>query len=228
MIDMTQDNSNSCSVKTITALADMSWLVSSERGYAFTMHPFGKQVYVIGNGYLCKLDVGLYTCATLNVLNATNIFIKTIEVTRDNYIFIGIYSQKMNELVPELYICQIVDGPTTNLVFHSPLMSTGEIPRGQATMTMSVHGSLNDPTEFALAIGIPDIDAVFLYVLTPDSTLSAKMHRSPLKGIRFGQSIIITQDRLYGVLAASLSTRPWSNSRIQVQFLPLMFTFSCN
>ncbi|CAF1432242.1 unnamed protein product [Adineta ricciae] len=219
MIRATKDYLNSCSNLSIQPIS-VSRLVSSETGYALTMHPFGKQVYIIGNGYLCDIHVNQSMCGRIGILNATNMFIKTIEVTSDKYIFIGVYSQKMNELVPELYIFETVDTSDKILIKHFPMMSTGEIPRGRATMTMSVHGSLKDPREFVLAVGIPEIDTVLIYVLTLDRTLLVKIHRSPLKGVQFGQSIFITPNRMYGVLAASLSTQPWSNSRIQFYPIP--------
>ncbi|CAF3935146.1 unnamed protein product [Adineta steineri] len=106
------------------------------------MHPLGRQAYVAGSGYLAVLDTDNKAMGwTLPGLTNIKHYTKAIGVTLDNHIFIAVYYEKVDDSTPGLYVCRIIEPFMFIPVAFFSMMNTGEIPRGQVSMVMSVRGS---------------------------------------------------------------------------------------
>ena len=188
---------------------------------ALGVHPLGTYACVIGDqaGYIYDLNESRGYPWSSWQESIDEHYPKAVSVTTDHYLIVATNVQLIDTIVPGLYISQLdpqdkVATPLNGLTQVNDV----EVTSIRAPMSLAVLGSI-DKDYFALIVGFPSADTVFLSVLLNGKRIVDTAHESREKGINFGQVVIFGDNNTYGVLSTALTTSPWSTGRVQVRCL---------
>ncbi|UJR34416.1 hypothetical protein I4U23_021823 [Adineta vaga] len=214
--------------------------------WILAMHPAGGLALVVSNRFGFFLNSNRVAGEWLRWEDGKGKFYpRAMDISNDGFIFVATHTHFMNGQIdnddpdrkvilvdmpiPSLFCFKLDGGIISQKVLQLmgviDLLSEGIDFRQQTVMTISVAGAVQN-RDWSVMIGLPYMDTVFLVRVLIDGSLIAKMHRSPQKGVNFGHSIYMTENRTYAVLASSLPTLPWSSSRVQASIFRFMTEFS--
>ena len=187
---------------------------------ALGIHPRGTHAFVVGDraGYIYDMNESqAYNWSPWQEFRNKR-YPKAISVTADDCIIVGAYLQMVDTHVPNLYKAKFdpknETGPLESFADGRYVEITNIRARASITLRGSFYGD-----DFIMAVGLPSIDTVLLYVSTKDFPLNGTVHRSVETGVNFGQVITLAANNTYGVLSSELATPPWSTGRVQVRYL---------
>lgn len=192
------------------------------------MDPHGKRAYAIGIYHIVCVDIetsSKWQIDTAKLFNNGNnseslFFPKASVITEDQFLFI--VGQKLNnfQFFPYLFVLNITSMSDSLLVSSIKL---SDFNFGSSSVDMSRYTTmsicLSEHIEQFL-IGIPSLDMlIFLSWNRGNISEEPRILRrsiSSKRGISYGKSITLFDDRTFAVLAHQLSTLPWSTSQVQV------------
>ena len=182
------------------------------------INPQATQVFVIGDraGYVYNMKESLIYNWSSWRDEQSKIYPKAIGVTMDDHVIVGAYLQLVDTIVPALYIAKLYSTDTVHQLELFAERKEVEITNLKAPMSITLRGSAEED-DFAMAIGLPSIDSVLLYLPKKGPAENIIEHRSAERGVNFGQAVTFTANNSYGVLASELATPPWSKGRVQVR-----------
>lgn len=206
---------------------NMTDLGMRERSHV-AMDPFGRRAYAIGIDYIVGVDIETGSKWQIDTAllfdrekNSKSLFFpKASVITEDQSLFI--VGQKLNnfQFLPYLFVLDVTPNSNHVLISSTKLsdwnFGSSSVDINRYT-TMSI--CLSEGIEQFL-IGIPALDMlIFLSWNRRNISEEPRILRrsiSSKRGISYGKSITLFDDRTFAVLAHQLSTLPWSTSQVQV------------
>ena len=184
---------------------------------ALGIHPRGTHVFVVGDqvGLVCEMNESLVYNWSLWDEYRDKRHPKVVSVAEDDYVIVGFYLQLIDIIIPAFYEAQFYSNGSFDPNYEFAVIEAIEIPNIQAPMSMALRGSL-DGDGFAMAVGLPSVDSVFLVYRVESGSRNGTIHKS-VEGDHFGQAVIFAANNTYGVLSSGLATPPWSTGRVQVR-----------
>ena len=184
---------------------------------ALGVHPLGTYAIVVGDrgSYIYDMQAINVQYWPLWVKLTDSFYPKAISVTMDNTVAIGVNVQKIDTVVPALYLAYL---DVQNVTATPPLSDSIDMIESTsigAPISIAMRGCLSNG-RFIMVVGFPSEDAVIVYVFEEAVPVAWRYHRSEEKNINFGQAVILTNNQTYGVLSSTLGTLPWSTGRVQV------------
>ena len=210
------DNDRTVSVSSLWD-QDIASLSSVGIECALGVHPLGTYAVVVGDrgSYIYDVQEMKVHSWPLWSRLPDSFYPKTISVTMDNAVAIGANVQKIDTIIPAVYLGFL---NVQNMTATQPLSDSLEMIESTslgAPISIATRGSLTTG-QFILVVGFPSEDAVMVFIFEENEVVALRNHRSEEQNINFGQAVILTDNRTYGVLSSNFGTSPWSTGRVQV------------
>ena len=182
------------------------------------IHPLGMYAVVVGDrgGYIYDMNTSSGHGWSAWDDSTDEHYPRVVSVSRDGNVFVGANTLVKGAIVPTLYFAKVdPDGIQAQRLTSVEDKRNVEVKSIRAPMSMALRGVYNGD-DFAWLVGFPSLDLVVLLYTTKGPDIFVKTHRSVEKGINFGQSVVLTENKTYGVLSSALPTAPWSTGRVEV------------
>ena len=182
------------------------------------IHPQDTHAFVVGDraGYIYDMSDSLVYNWSSWKDHEDKIYPRSMSVSEDDYIIVGVYLQLVDTIYPTLYSAKFFSKGTIDPLLLFTRRKNVEITNPKASMSTTLRGSVEEGY-FAMAVGLPSIDSVLLFFRKEDLTIHILEHRSAQRGVNFGRAVTLAANKTYGVLSSGLNTPPWSTGRVQVR-----------
>ncbi|UJR19521.1 hypothetical protein I4U23_022651 [Adineta vaga] len=191
------------------------------------MDPYGKRAYAIGIYYIICYDIETNYTSIINTefvhKNENYFFPKSLIINENHFLFI--VGQRFINIQFLSYLIVLNFTSIDNLTISS-LTELSKYNFGSSSIDITRNSmisiSLLDHIDLFI-IGIPYLNMIMIlswktfYINNEILILQNYIH--PQKGILFGKSLVLLDNKTFAVLAYSLSTLPWSTSQIQIYSL---------